>query len=948
MDMVDSRALNRFELAVKLEHFMRFNLGAVAVLSALVASASAAEPWSALVSPSNSLEFKFVKGETPVAHSSVVGWGPNWQWVGVRSNQKAKGDKLDIATQFAVNKNRGEVIEIRFRAWKKGPQQIVFQYDLSADTDVPVTMVIASLGPEKGFPKGQWTLSHADGMTSVIKLPAGITARPATTQAILGLDGVGDLSIAFEPPCPIAFDNDMRVILSDKIFRAGKTSTKLTVTFPGKSSLLAKEEDLQALSREVAGPDWFPLTMTEDPSTPSVIAMDDWLEKPAGRRGGVRMAGDRFQLEDGTPIKFWGTNLSYGGGCAPQKAEADATAQRFARYGINAVRLHKFSYPKAHNGIGDPNDATRMDPAGLDRLDYFSSQLAQRGIYYAWSHTFKFHVSPGNRNRLIAYDEIEKHLKGETYAFINFADDVQDLMIEMVVNLLKHKNPYTGRPYADDPALAFIELQNEDDIFFYTSENAFNACPTYKKLFTEKFADWLQAKYKADDALSRAWDGLKSGESLAARNIVPTTNPWFFGSDHLPGQQGGPRQRLLDSAAWLHELQNRFYTRFAKAIRDAGYRGPLCGSPWQAPAMLPHYLNLRSDAMVGFIDRHNYFGGQLAETMLSRPGSGYFSSGLQQVADRPFGVSEWIHVYPSLYSAEGPAIMAAYGMGLQGWDASFEFQSFPRKDAYNDRAGWQPWGVWEADVPTSLGQYPALARMIYRGDVKEGDVISTRRVSSDDLMTGEFNFTDKVRQDGDVKLFGGSVPPESLAAGRCVVEFTEKPQPSAFPDLKRFRDGSAIVSATKQLRWDATGRGFFTIDTPGTKGVVGFAAGEPQRLGDVTIELQSPYASLLLTAMDKSTDLTTAKRALLSVVARNCNTGFKYFALDYRILENGQGPILLEPVQAKFTLGGRPIAAVYILNHSGQRTGETLKVHSGEFTVDGARDHALYYEVEFR
>jgi hypothetical protein len=293
-----------------------------------------------------------------------------------------------------VNKNRGEVIEIRFQAWKKGPQQIVFQYDLSADKDVPVTMVIASLGPEKGFAKGQWTLSHADGMTSIIKLPAGITARPATTKAVLGLEGVGDLSIAFEPPCPIAFDNDMRVILSDKIFKAGKTSTKLTVTFPGKSSLLAKEEDLQKLSLEVAGPDWFPLTMSEDLSTPSVIAMDDWLEKPAGKRGGVRMAGDRFQLEDGTPIKFWGTNLSYGSGCAPQKAEAEATAQRFARYGVNAVRLHKFSYPTAHNGIGDPNDATRMDAAGLERLDFFSSQLALRGIYYACPTRSNFTSAP--------------------------------------------------------------------------------------------------------------------------------------------------------------------------------------------------------------------------------------------------------------------------------------------------------------------------------------------------------------------------------------------------------------------------------------------------------------------------------------------------------------------------------------------------------------------------
>lgn len=921
------------------------------LFASFFSTAAAAEPWSALVSPSNSLEFKFLKGQTPVAHATVIGWGPNWQWVGVHANQKANAEKLDLTTTFVVNKDRGEIIDIRFQVRQGGPRQVVFQYDLSAAKDVPVTMLIAGLGPEKPFARGQWTLSHTDGTTSVVKLPVGITARPPVNKAVLEIEGIGDVVFTFEPPRAIAFDGDMRVLLADRLFKAGKSGTTITATFPDDAGLLARQEDLEKLSRTLAGPDWFPLIVRDDLAGESVIALDDWLEKPAGKRGGVRMVGDRFQLEDGTPIKFWGTNLSYGSGCAPPKAEADATAARFARYGVNAVRLHKFSYPKGRdNGIGDANDATLMDHEGLDRLDYFSAQLAKRGVYYGWSHTFGFIVCPGNRDRLAAYDEIERNLKGKTYALMNFADDVQDLMIEMVVNLLKHKNPHTGLTYALDPALAYIELQNEDDIFFYTSESAFNACPTYKKLFTAKFSDWLKEKYGGDDALAKAWGGLKPGESLAAQTIAPQTNPWFFGSDNLPRQQGPARQRLLDAAAWLHETQNRFYTRFVKAIRDAGYRGPLCGSPWQAPAMLPHYLNLRSDALVGFIDRHNYFGGQLNDTMLSRPGSGYLSSGLQQVIDRPFCVSEWIHVYPSLYSAEGPAIMAAYGLGLQGWDASFEFQSSPRRQTFNDRAGWQPWGVWDADVPTSLGQYPALARMIYRGDVKESEVISTRRVSPADLAAGEFNFSDTVRQSGDIKSFGGSTPAEALAAGRCVVEFSDMPQSggtpaSVFPDLARFRDGTAIVSATKQLRWETAGRGFFTIDTAGTKGVVGFAAGRPRRLGDVTIELESPYASVLLTALDKAATLKNAERALLTVVARNSNTGFKYFSIDDRILDNGRGPILLEPVRATISIGGRAVTAVHILDHAGARSGKTLEVRSGRFTVDGARDRALYYEI---
>ena len=93
--------------------------------------------------------------------------------------------------------------------------------------------------------------------------------------------------------------------------------------------------------------------------------------------------------------------------------------------------------------------------------------------------------------------------------------------------------------------------------------------------------------------------------------------------------------------------------------------------------------------------------------------------------------------------------------------------------------------------------------------------------------------------------------------------------------------------------------------------------------------------------------LAHTKRALLSDVARNSNTRFKYFAIDHRILDIGQSPILLEPVQATISIGTRSIAAIHILNHAGGRTGKTLEIYAGKFTIDGTRDRALYSEVEF-
>jgi hypothetical protein len=914
-------------------------------------TAFAAGPWTALIDPDNSLSFGFLHDDQPVFRLGLGGWEPRWAWVGMSDRRKAEGDRLSVRVPFVVNKDKGEAIDIHFQAWQPAARQVAFRYDLDAATDVPLTLLIAAVNFEPHASQGTLTLSHAGGKQSKRALPVrGFGAFPATSEAAFAFDKGGTVTMRLEPPCPITFDNGMRVVLASELYRQGKRSVTLTLTFPEETAFCAGQADLARFTRTLAGPDWFAFQPSKEVK-PGVIDVDGWLDRPAGKHGGVRMVKDRFEFEDGTPVKFWGVNLSYTAS-APDRETADFTAARFAKYGINAVRMHKFSYPKGQMGIGDPNDSTRMDPQGLDQLDYFVSRLKEHGVSFGWSHSYGFHVVPGDRKRLAAYDEIAKNLKGNTYAFIHFAEDVQDLMIEMVVNLLRHKNPYTGRTYADEPALCFIELQNEDDIFWYSSEKAFNDCPTYKKRFQARFAAWLKERYGSPEKLQAAWEGaLKPKETLADETIVPQLNPWFFGDAHLPGQKGGARRRLLDTAAFLHEVQDRFYSRFVKAIRDAGYKGPLNGSPWQAPSMLPHYYNLYSDYKVGYIDRHNYFDGQgpgMFASMLTRPGSGYLGSGLQQVIDRPFGLSEWIHVYPNVYSAEGPAILVAYGMGLQGWDASYEFQSQASRRTFGDIAGNFPWGVWEADVPTSLGQYPALARMIYRGDVKEGDVISVRRVSPADLAEGKFSFSDRVEQKGDVKTFGGSVPPEALAAGRVVVEFTDKSQPSELPDMSRYLKNKVIRSVTGQLAWDTSGKGFFTVNTPGTKAVVGFAEGKELSLGAVKVRLETPFASLFLTALDRGSDLAGGKRALLTVLARQSNTGFTYFAPDNKVLNNGKAPILLEPVKATVTIAGRPIEAVHVLDHDGRRTGRTLPVTDGRFVLDGAKDKALYYEVVFR
>ena len=51
----------------------------------------------------------------------------------------------------------------------------------------------------------------------------------------------------------------------------------------------------------------------------------------------------------------------------------------------------------------------------------------------------------------------------------------------------------------------------------------------------------------------------------------------------------------------------------------------------------------------------------------------------------------------------------------------------------------------------------------------------------------------------------------------------------------------------------------------------------------------------------------------------------------------------MEPVKTTVT-----IAPVNILDHDGRRIDKTLRMKDGRFTLDGAKDKAIYYEVVFR
>ena len=283
-------------------------------------------------------------------------------------------------------------------------------------------------------------------------------------------------------------------------------------------------------------------------------------------------------------------------------------------------------------------------------------------------------------------------------------------------------------------------------------------------------------------------------------------------------------------------------------------------------------------------------------------------------------------------------------MGLQDWDASYEF--FSAQGAFHHDSLGHTWCV---QSPTQIGLYPALARMIYRGDVKPGPVVSKRNVHVPSMVeTDDLGFEEKVRQDGDFKEFTGGFQP-ALAVGRTVVNFTEGKEPTSKFDISKYEEGPTITSATGQLTWTSLDdRGYFTVDTAGTKGFVGFGSGRTFRLGEVTIEPDNLFCVVFVTATEPNKSIADSRRLLVTVAARIKNTGMRFSEDRKALASKGRDPILIEPVRATVTLRRKGRPSVYVLDHDGRRTEETLAIRNGRFEIDGARDRSMYYEVVYQ
>ncbi|MEW6102049.1 MAG: hypothetical protein AB1481_07155 [Candidatus Omnitrophota bacterium] len=371
--------------------------------------------------------------------------------------------------------------------------------------------------------------------------------------------------------------------------------------------------------------EWYPFIFTQNPDPNSPFNMSKiLLDAPAGKHGFLKVKGAKFYFSDGTPAKFWGTNLCFSA-CFPTKEEAEFIAERIAFFGFNAVRLHHMDSSLQPKGIFQ--DSSTLSKEQLEKLDYLIYQLKERGIYVNINLLVsrKFSFNDG----VFDADKLGKAAKPVSM----FDRSLITLQKKYAKDLLAHQNPYTKMRYCDDPAIAFIEITNENSLFLLEEQKL----PDYYKYELNKL-----------------------------RNEFETGNPGAADKD------------------FYAYLENEYFNEMTKFLKNqAGIRVPITG--------IGGYRNagdVKAQKNCGFIDKHAYWDHpkfpniswdendfrMTNKSALLDPYLGVIGKIIQGHRDKskPYTVSEWNHCYPNAYAYETPLLLS-YFANKNNWQGLFQF-----------------------------------------------------------------------------------------------------------------------------------------------------------------------------------------------------------------------------------------------------------------------------------
>ena len=696
-------------------------------------------------------------------------------------------------------------------------------------------------------------------------------------------------------------------------------------------------------------------------SGPCLLDLRPLNEKEAGQSGFLKLTqdGDDLALGDGTPARFW----SIGSDVYNQSPGEIARHVRFlARIGVNLVRLHTQVAPKTPG-----SSITDVDTKTIDGVWRFVAAAKKEGIYTVIS-PYWANGKQSERWGIEGYAGAS-----ELWGLLFFDETLQGGYKAWVRALYAETNPYTGVPLAREPAVAVIQVQNEDSLLFWTM---MAMKPEQKKRLGKLFGQWLARKYPSLQDASQAWGGVAHGDDRLAQGEVGLLGTY----EMTRPQTGGKAVRVADELEFLAETQRRFYAEMAAYYRDTlGCRQLINASNWRTadPVRLDDVERWTYTA-ADVIAINKYYNGGVHLGANSgwriEPGH-HFSQqsallnprelpiNVKQVDGHPMMITESSWVSPLAYQSEGPFLVAVY-QSLTGVDAFTWFTATVPEYAMDPFHNWEsvqgqhPLYKWPASIPTILGGFPASALMYRKGYIKQGEPVvhEVRPLASlwrrDLPIISEEPSFDPNRDRGSAPALSQakvktSVDPLAFLVGPVEVEYGGDPETTRVIDLSRHIDHGArtVKSITGEIQLNY-GVGTCTLDTPRAQGACGFLSNAgPVRLSDVAIRCENGYATVILVAMDDR-PLASSGKVLVQVGTSARPTGWmtriaefpsedgktkvqgfevvKSGAPPWRIVNTEVGLVVRNPGLAKATLldtAGYPLRDV-----PGTRAGEDFSL----------------------
>jgi len=657
-----------------------------------------------------------------------------------------------------------------------------------------------------------------------------------------------------------------------------------------------------------------PFVMDHRAAAASPADVSFLLDAPAGKDGFIRVQGGHFVKPDGKRIRFWGvhfTDWSRGSVELPPKPDTPMWAATLARFGVNIVRLHFLDLP-APRGIVDSTraDSRAFDPQQLDRLDYEIAEFKKRGIYVDLNLNVGRSYKAGDG--VHDYDKIQ-WAKGLTL----FDPRLIELEKEYAKQLLTHVNPYSRTEYRSEPAIAIVELLNENAIYL-----GFRApTPYYDQELTDLYNAWLR-RNRSPEQLQK----LRELAGVASDSTGAAPVPRLAASEVA----GAPQERYETELAFFMDLENGFYQEMSGYLKNTlGVKAPITGTADHSHTSSP-YTMLASLSKLDILDGHIYWEHPSSPPPVNTPmvGDPLHSTVVQlsrtAFAGKPYTVSETNHPFPNEWASEGIPIIAAYG-SFQDWDAIIVYTFEPKL-----APDWKPYVGDPFDIsldPARMTEMATGALTFLRGDVRPALQTVARAYSKDQVI--QSRRLPRTEQPYFTPGFPLSLP---LQHAVRIQSLDGRPTEKFPPEANA---GDPIVSDTKELSW-YTGpekTGFVTVDTARTQALIGFVSSNPKAVRNLSAAVSNRFASIVLSSLD-SKPIARSDKMLLTAASRVANTNMKWNETRTRA-QGGESPSLIEPVAGTITLRNlESVRAVSITarDGAGRPLGDAI---AGKKTAEG-------------